>query len=88
MERKSGVHVQGVRTELRHGGTHLVQLLRAYVRAVGETKVNEAPFPEQILLREWLAVMCRHFERPTDVRASDGARFGLLLCSDSFFENG
>ena len=69
----------GVRTKLRHGGAHLVQLFWAYVRAVGEAEVNEAPFSEQVLVREWLSVMGRHFKWSTDVRASDGARFCLLL---------
>ena len=69
----------GVRTKVRHGGAHLVQLFWTYVRTVGKAEVNEAPFSEQVLVREWLSVVGRHFKRPTDVRASDGARFHLLL---------
>jgi len=68
-----------VRTKLGHGGAHLVQLFWAYIRAVGKAEVNEAPFSEQVLVRELLSVMGRHFKWPTDVRASDGTRFHLLL---------
>jgi hypothetical protein len=70
-----------LRTKLRHSGTHLVQLFRAYVRAVCEPKVDETPFSEQILVCKWFAVMSRHCEWPTDLCASDCARLHLLLCS-------
>ena len=62
-----------VRTKLRHSGTHLVQLLWTDVWAVCEPEVDETPFPKQVFVREWLAVMGHHFKRATDVGTTDGA---------------
>ena len=62
-----------VRTKLRHSGTHLVQLFWTYVWAVCEPKVDETPFPKQVFVCEWLAIVGHHFKWATDVGTADGA---------------
>lgn len=47
---------------------HLVQLLRADIRAVGEAKVHERPLTEEILLSELLAVLVDEVEGPANQR--------------------
>ena len=46
-----------VRTDLVDRGAHFVELVRAYVRAICEAKVDQTLLPEQVLLRERLALM-------------------------------
>ena len=69
-----------VRTDLLDRGAHLVELVRAYVRAIREAKVDQTPLPEQVILRERLALVRQHLKRPTDVRAPDGAGLLLFFC--------
>ena len=45
------------RTKGHHGPAHLVQLFWADVGAVGKSKINQSPFPQQILLSEGLVVV-------------------------------
>lgn len=68
------------RTEFVHGRAHLVQLLGADVRAIRETKVDEIPFSEQVLVREGLVLVRAETERPADMRSSDLLVGELFLC--------
>jgi hypothetical protein len=46
------------RTKGGNGPTHLVQLFWADVGAIGKSKINQRPFPQQTLLSEGLVVVC------------------------------
>lgn len=57
-----------IRTDGVYDGTHLVELFGAYIWAVGEAKVDQAPFPQKITVgkggalvrdqREWASDFC------------------------------
>ena len=64
---------------VNHAG-HLVQLFRADIRAVCESKVNQRVFSLEILLGERLAVLVDQLEGATDQRTADTlAVFGDAL---------
>lgn len=70
---------------VNHTG-HLVQLLRANVRAVCEAKVDQRVFSFEVLFGEGLAVVINQAEGATDQRTTNTlAVFGNALASHAFF---
>lgn len=64
--------------------SHFVQLFRADVGAVRETKVHQAVLALQILLREFLAIVVHKMERSSDKRPADAfVLFYDALASDA-----
>jgi hypothetical protein len=50
---------------------HLVQLLWTDIRAMGEPKVQQRPFPPKVLLGERAAFLVEQRERSANRRATD-----------------
>lgn len=68
------------RTQFVYGRAHLVQLLRADVRAIREAKVNEAPFSEKILVGEGFALVSGEAEGTPNVWSANLLVLEFLLC--------
>lgn len=71
----------GQRTQGLEQHPDLVEFSRANIRAVGESKVYETPFAQEVLFREGFALVCREREWTAHMGSSDGTRLELLLCS-------
>lgn len=69
-----------VLTNLVDSRRHLVQLVGTYIRTVRESKVDERPFPEEVLFGKGFSVVRLHLEGPTYHGTANGARFALFFC--------
>ena len=78
---RAWVRTYGRRTQGLEEHADLVQFSRANVGAIGESKVDETPFAQEIFFREGFALVRREREWTANVGSSDGTRFALLLCS-------
>ena len=67
------------RTEFLDRCTHLVQLLRTNVWAVGEAKVDETPFAQQVLLGERLSLVVGEREWPANLWSPDRLIFPFFV---------
>ncbi len=71
------------RTELVDGGAHLVELLGTDVGAVSEAKVDEAPFAQEVLFCERLALVRDEAEGPANLRPADDLILAFFACMSS-----